>query len=297
MGIASKKIEYFFTLAECLNFTQAAVRHQVSQTAISQYIASLEEKLGVKLFVRNSHAVSLTEAGRFYYDRMKFLMQYSEDTERRIRAIDEEFSGYVKIGVGLYEYSNTEKFFSAFLQSHPSVRVDIFQYEYSALTEKLRSGELDVILALYTCEQEFEKGEVDSKTLFSSGNFMIMDRTIAERYPGLPLADILREQYLITNCEDNGPSSLAFLRKVLKKEIGFVPEHIQQTNSVGTQLLMVRAGHGVALAPGFLKDLQDPDIVSIPLSGEIMKYNLIKLRSNKNPVADAVMNFRAETEL
>ena len=35
----------------------------------------------------------------------------------------------------------------------------------------------------------------------------------------------------------------------------------------------------------------------IPLSGEIMKYNLIKLRSNKNPVADAVMNFRAETEL
>lgn len=41
----NKKIEYFVTLAECLSFTQAAAVHSVSQTAISQYIASLEGKL------------------------------------------------------------------------------------------------------------------------------------------------------------------------------------------------------------------------------------------------------------
>lgn len=37
----SKKIGYFITLAECLSFTQTAARFEVSQTAISQYIASL----------------------------------------------------------------------------------------------------------------------------------------------------------------------------------------------------------------------------------------------------------------
>lgn len=48
----NKKIEYFVTLAECLSFTQAAAVHSVSQTAISQYIASLEGKLQVRLFNR-----------------------------------------------------------------------------------------------------------------------------------------------------------------------------------------------------------------------------------------------------
>ena len=46
----NKKIEYFVTLAECLSFTQAAAVHSVSQTAISQYIASLEGQLQVRLF-------------------------------------------------------------------------------------------------------------------------------------------------------------------------------------------------------------------------------------------------------
>ena len=53
----NKKIEYFITLAECLSFTQAAAAHSVSQTAISQYIASLENKLQVRLFNRNAHSV------------------------------------------------------------------------------------------------------------------------------------------------------------------------------------------------------------------------------------------------
>ena len=47
----NKKIEYFITLAECLSFTQAAATHSVTQTAISQYIASLE----------NSRSASSTE--------------------------------------------------------------------------------------------------------------------------------------------------------------------------------------------------------------------------------------------
>lgn len=293
MGFGIKKIEYFLTLAECLNFTQAAAIHDVSQTAISQYIASLESKLGVKLFHRNSHMVSLTEAGKFYYERMKFIQQYSEDTERRVRAIDEQYRGYVKIGIGLYEYCNTETFFSSFLQSHPSIQMDIFQYEYSTLTEKLKSGELDIILALYTCEQAFEKEEIENRTLFESENDLILERTLAEKYRDADIADILKGEYLITNCEDNGPSSLAFLRKTLKNEFGFVPDKIVQTNSVGAQMLMVRAGHGVALAPGFLKELQDPIIVKYPLGAEIMQYNLIKLRSNKNPVAALLMDFQA----
>ena len=50
----NKKLEYFVTLSQCLSFTQAAAAHSVSQTAISQYIAALENKLQVRLFNRNA---------------------------------------------------------------------------------------------------------------------------------------------------------------------------------------------------------------------------------------------------
>lgn len=287
----SKKMEYFLTLAECLNFTQAAAKHSVSQTAISQYIASLEDKLGVKLFTRNSHSVILTEAGKYYYERMKFIKQYCDDTERHVRAIDEEYSGYVKVGIGLYEYCNTEVFFSAFLQAHPAIKVDIFQYEYSELTEKLKTGQLDVIVAVDTCEEAFVKEEYRSRSLFESRNYLIMEKSVAEKYRDWKPAEILKEEYLITNCENSGPSSMDFLRNMLMREFGFVSDKIVQTNSIGAQFLMVRAGHGVALAPGFLKELQDPTIVSFPLSGAINKYKLMMLKANENPIAKMIMDF------
>ncbi|MEI3340609.1 MAG: hypothetical protein V8R80_12320 [Eubacterium sp.] len=36
-----------------------------------------------------------------------------------------------------------------------------------------------------------------------------------------------------------------------------MPQNIVQTNSLGAQLLMVKNGHGVALVPEFLKEIQD----------------------------------------
>lgn len=168
----NKKIEYFVTLAECLSFTQAAAAHSVSQTAISQYIASLEAKLQVRLFNRNAHAVSLTDAGKFFYERVTFMLRYESDTKKRLIAIAEQYSGYVKVGIGMYESRHTEDFFSRFLLSHPEIKVDIFQYPYGALTEKLKSGELDVILANVLCEKAFAKEEILSRPMFESFNYL-----------------------------------------------------------------------------------------------------------------------------
>ena len=107
----NKKIQYFITLADCLSFTKAANEYGVSQTAISQYIAGLEQRLGVKLFNRNPHSVSLTEAGKVYYRRIQHILQYYEDTVSQTLAAAELYSGYVKVGIGIYEYHKTDDFF------------------------------------------------------------------------------------------------------------------------------------------------------------------------------------------
>ena len=277
-----RKIEYFITLAECLSFTQTAARYSVSQTAISQYISSLEERVGARLFDRTQRSVSLTEAGRYYYGRVKqALMQYDE-TLSQVRAIAAGYHGSLKVGVGMYEYCSTEELFSRFLAAHPEIRVDILQYPYSTLTAMLRTGELDVIIADRLCEGAFSLSELRSRALFTSPNLIVAAPEVADRYDGDVVA-MLRQECLVTNCEADGPSSLAMLSGLFLEEFDYFPETISQTNSINAQLMLVRARHGVAMVPGFIVEAQCADLTTFPLpSGRAIQYQLMCLKNAKN---------------
>ena len=66
MDMNLNQLRYFVSVAECGNFTKAAVNHYISQTAITQQIRSLEESIGAKLFDRNSRPVALTPARKVF---------------------------------------------------------------------------------------------------------------------------------------------------------------------------------------------------------------------------------------
>lgn len=288
----NKKLEYFVTLSQCLSFTQAAAAHSVSQTAISQYIAALENKLQVRLFNRNAHSVSLTDAGKFFYERVSFMMHYDSDTKKKLIAIAEQYSGYVKVGIGMYESRHTEDFFSRFLLAHSEIKVDIFQYPYGPLTEKLKSGELDVILANVLCENAFPKEELISRPMFASTNYLVADRSIAEKYPEGDAVAMLKSECLITNCEDSGPNSMDMLRQMLLREFGVVPERFAQTNSTDAQMMMVRARHGVAIVPDIVPEAKEKNLVRIKMNmGDMTRYDMIRLANNGNPSAQLLMDF------
>ena len=61
------KLKIFYAVAESGSFTKATINLNLSQSAISRQIQSLEYELKVQLFERHARGLSLTENGEYLY--------------------------------------------------------------------------------------------------------------------------------------------------------------------------------------------------------------------------------------
>ncbi|WP_286232784.1 transcriptional regulator GcvA [Thalassotalea sediminis] len=79
-------LKAFEASARQLSFTRAAEELFVTQAAISHQIKSLEEHLGLKLFMRKNRALLLTEEGQAYYQDIKDVFRSLQDATERLLA-------------------------------------------------------------------------------------------------------------------------------------------------------------------------------------------------------------------
>ena len=95
-------IEYlreYIELAQCLNFTEAARRSCITQSALSKHLVSIEKEFGTELVARDRHSVELTQAGH-----CKKRLPYASDgtmpaaaSTKRQRFPCSESAGFFKI--------------------------------------------------------------------------------------------------------------------------------------------------------------------------------------------------------
>src|SRR5690242_21754534 len=64
MDLDLRKLRYFVAVASQLHFGRAAGDLHIAQPVLSRQIRALEHDLGASLFTRDSHGVTLTEAGK-----------------------------------------------------------------------------------------------------------------------------------------------------------------------------------------------------------------------------------------
>jgi DNA-binding transcriptional LysR family regulator len=81
MHLSTRQLDAFVEVARSLNFTKAAARLNITQSALSQRIRKLEEELGAALLIRAPGAVRLTETGH----RILRFCQARESLEDEIR--------------------------------------------------------------------------------------------------------------------------------------------------------------------------------------------------------------------
>ena len=88
--IEFRQLRYFVVLAQTLHFGEAAIKLNLSQSALSQQIKQLESYLGTTLFDRNNRKVVLNRAGHLFLREASLIIRQMEKSMDRWNA---EFQG------------------------------------------------------------------------------------------------------------------------------------------------------------------------------------------------------------
>lgn len=119
-------IELFCLAAELKSFTAAAIQAGVTPAAVSRSINRLEERLGVRLFVRTTRSIRLTEAGQGYFAQARDALARLVEAEREVTGRQAEPRGTLRISVPTsYGHYRVLPLLPEFRRLHPGVKVEV----------------------------------------------------------------------------------------------------------------------------------------------------------------------------
>lgn len=148
MILDNEQLRTFLAVAETGSFTRAADEVHRTQSAVSMQIKKLEERLGCMLFARTGRDVQLTGEGRTLVGYAQKILALNEQAMSAVSG--EEMSGCVRLGLpDDYADRLLPRVLAAFGRTHPSVDVLVDCHSSNAISQKIRSGELDLGIVTY----------------------------------------------------------------------------------------------------------------------------------------------------
>jgi DNA-binding transcriptional LysR family regulator len=121
-----KAIESFVMAAKEGSFAEAARNMRVSRAIISKRVKELEERLGVRLFHRNTRKVSLTATGQHYLDVCSRTLRDLEDEEDALASLHNEPRGTLKIvAVRAFGARHLAGAVADFVKLYPDLRIQM----------------------------------------------------------------------------------------------------------------------------------------------------------------------------
>lgn len=137
-------LNYFLMVAREENITKAAQLLHVTQPTLSRQLMQLEDELGVKLFIRSSHSIVLTDEGMLLKRRAQELVSLAEKTKREFMQT-EQLSGEIAIGSGeLQSVSVLADILADFRREHPLMRLELYSGNADGIKERIEKGLLDI---------------------------------------------------------------------------------------------------------------------------------------------------------
>ena len=283
--VETRLLHYFLTVARERNITNAAKVLHITQPTLSRQMTLLEEQLGVKLFVRDSRPLALTDEGLLLRRRAEEILELVEKTEAEVSAQEEQVEGAVSIGCG--ELASTKllmEMVAGFSEEFPRVTFDVYTANADRIKHRMDNGLTDVGLLLEPVEME----------RYEFIRMPVRERWVAMMPSGVPLA---RREYVTARDLDDIPVIMPSRQKVHDEVASWFGDDYEKLRLIGTSnlstnaALMVQAGMGYALTvEGSMPFLEQSRIRMIPLYPELTATSVLAWKRGQ-PISTAVSRF------
>lgn len=139
--------EYIYAVYEEKSFSKAAQKLYVSQPWLSAAVKKAEQELGLPLFDRSTNPISLTEAGRYYIEKIEEITAIEEEMREHFRQMRDIERTELHIGSSMFFCTYVlPALMEDFRLQYPQVTLTLTEGGNKTLLEKLLNGHLDFLL-------------------------------------------------------------------------------------------------------------------------------------------------------
>lgn len=286
INYSNRLLQAFLVLADCRQFTLAAQRCHLSQSAFSQAIARLEDELGARLFERSTRSVTLTSEGRLFLPKAQGLVQDFNAAVVELRNHAERRQGSVAIAaLPSLSAEWLPKVMSEFRSRYPGITAKIFDTDTEGTLRLVRERKVDFSINAASSDED----EFDTEPLFRDRFFLV--------------------------CRSDNPLALA-KQVLLKKLAGADYIHSTRTGSMWRQLYplmrnvavrdtgievaylstlagLIAEGFGISIVNGVsLVYFKRTGLVAVPIADRGLAYQVQLVKSRGHGLSAAARGLR-----
>jgi LysR family cyn operon transcriptional activator len=240
-----RHLRYFAALAERLNFTRAAEDVHVTQSTLSHQIRCLEEELGVTLFERSGHRVSLTLSGRTFLTPVVRALREIDDGVITLKESDVTIAGTLSIGAThTFNIRLIPQCVAAFIASNPAVQMLIEELPAVQIEDRIAREQLDVGIS-YGPQDRPSTGELYFEPLYNEEMVLAVPQghAFAERHR-VQMCELHRQRMILPAREFGSRVAL----DARFRSVGVKPVVIAEVNTVAPALDLARRLGVVSIA-------------------------------------------------
>lgn len=251
-----QQMQYFIAIVKNHSFTQAAVDCHISQSAISQQMKELENRLGITLIKRKGRSFEVTEAGQYFYIHSQDVLADVDQLVENTIKIEKNDEAELRVGY-LRSFGTTEflQTVSEFTQEFPKVKIKISSGTHEDLYELLRTGQIDLDLS---DQRRALSNEYQNEFLTASDFMVAVNHSLPVDTDKIEIADLVDLPCILIIDGTQQAAEEAYYRDVL----GVRSEFVRVQNYDEAQML-IASNQGYLIINQRMQSQLDQEIVKM----------------------------------
>ncbi|MFF5994052.1 LysR family transcriptional regulator [Lysinibacillus sp. KU-BSD001] len=242
--------EIFKVLVETKSFSKTAIKLNMTQSAVSHAIKSLEKEWGLLLFHRNTNYVRLTSDGQQLLHSILQILHWQEQLTNELSTIKNVMGGTIKIGVlPSIEMNWLPSILKYFHAHYPDVELQVYQSNYDQLEDWVLDETIDLAFSIQPSKTNFDFKKIQDDELLC---ILPASHPLGNQ-PSIRLTQLKNEQWVMPKKSiDRNVNSLIYSNHLH-------PTIMYESDLDHALLAMVEQGVGITIMPKLL-------LYNIPLS-------------------------------